>query len=249
MSDPQSPAPRAGTPGDGFIMKTRSVLPLVLVLVLVVTLGLTACGTDAGKASTSGAGAAASTPSSAEASAAQAALSPVARTILGTFKLEDGELAVDKAQAATLLPLWQAYRSLLSSDTTAPAELEALLSQIGKAMTPAQQDAIAAMDLTSQSMFDMAQELGVTSFGPARGTAVPGTGGRSFDGMGPGGMAPPDGFIPGQGRGQGGGAAEGLDPQLLATLQARRASGGGQDRFSLALLDPLIKLLKERAGS
>lgn len=232
-------------------MKIRQVLPFVLAPV--VMLSLSACGADAAKASTSGAGVAASTPSSAEASAAQAALSPVARTILGTFKLQDGELAVDKAQAATLLPLWQAYRSLLSSDTTAPAELEALQAQIAEAMTPAQQEAIAAMNLTSQAMLDLAREFGVTAFGASGGTDEPGA--RSFDGVGPGGNAPPDGFVPGQGMrpgggtGPGGGSAEGLDPQLVATMQARRAAGGGQDRFSMILLDPLIELLKARAGS
>jgi hypothetical protein len=234
-------------------MKIGQVLPFVLVPALM--LSLSACDQGAAKASTSGAGVAASTPSSAQASAAQAALSPVARTILGTFKLQDGELAIGQAQAATLLPLWQAYRSLLSSDTTAPAELEAIQSQIGEAMTPAQQEAIAAMNLTSQAMLDMARELGVTSFGASGGTDQPGAGVRSMDGVGPGGMAPPDGFVPGQGMGPGGGAGpgggstEGLDPQLVATMQARRAAGGGQDRFSMILLDPLIEMLKERAGS
>jgi hypothetical protein len=234
-------------------MKIGQVLSFVLVLVLMVS--LSACGADAAKASTSGEGGAASTLSYAQAPPDQAALSPIARTILGTFKLQDGQLAVDKAQAATLLPLWQAYRSLLSSDTTAPAELEALQSQIAQAMTPAQQDAIAGMNLTSQSMLDMARDLGVTSFGASGGIDEPGAGVRSFNGVGPGGMAPPDGFVPGQGMGTGGGAGpgggstEGLDPQLVATMEARRAAGGGQDRFSMILLDPLIEMLKERASS
>jgi len=53
----------------------------------------------------------------------------------------------------------------------------------------------------------------------------------------------------GQGMGGGGAAAEGLDPQAIATLQASRPAGRQGDRFSLILLDPLIELLKERAGA
>ncbi len=93
--------------------------------------------------------------------AAQGALSPVAQNIVGLLKLEDTELAVDPAQAETLLPLWQAYRSLLNSDTTAPAELEALQAQISQALSDEQQAAIAAMDLSPEDM-SAVEELGVT---------------------------------------------------------------------------------------
>ena len=188
--------------------------------------------------------------------AAQGALSPVAQNILGLLKLEDTELAVDPAQAETLLPLWQAYRSLLNSDTTAPAELEALQAQISQALTDEQQDAIAAMDLSPEDMSTLMEELGVTLFSGAAGDGTrPGLGGAFPSDGGPaGGMVPPDGgFVPGQGMGQGmgagGAAAEGLDLQAIATLQAGRPAGRQGDRISLALLDPLIELLKERAGA
>ncbi len=225
----------------------------ILVVGLAMMMTLAACGgsvesTVSAAAGTDGAAVAN------ELVAAQGALSPVAQNIVGLLKLEDTELAVNPAQAETLLPLWQAYRSLLNSDTTAPAELEALQAQISQALSDEQQDAIAAMDLSPEDMSTLIEELGVTSFGGAAGdgTRVGPGGAFPSDGGPAGGMAPPDGFVPGQGMGQGGGggaAAGGLDPQAIATLQASRPAGGQGDRFSLVLLDPLIELLKERAGA
>ena len=227
----------------------------ILVVGLAMMMTLAACGgsvesTDSASAGTDGAAVAD------ELVAAQGALSPVAQNILGLLKLEDTELAVDPTQAATLLPLWQAYRSLLNSDTTAPAELEALQAQISQVLSDEQQDAIAAMDLSPEDMSTLMEELGVTPFGGAAGDGTRAGPGGAFpsDGGPAGGMAPPDGgFVPGQGMGQGmgagGAAAEGLDPQAIATLQASRPAGRQGDRFSLALLDPLIELLKERAGA
>jgi hypothetical protein len=48
-----------------------------------------------------------------------------------------------------------------------------------------------------------------------------------------------------------GGDTGGFDPSMLSgTPQAGQSATGSQgDRFSLALLDPLIELLKQRAGS
>ena len=47
------------------------------------------------------------------------ALSVPMQLVLGTLMLEDTELSVDSNQAAQLLPLWKAARSLGSSDTAA----------------------------------------------------------------------------------------------------------------------------------
>ncbi len=138
----------------------------ILVIGLAMMMTLTACGGSVESTARPRRGQTAP-PSPRMAVAAQGALSPVAQNILGLLKLEDTELAVDPAQAATLLPLWQAYRSLLNSDTTAPAELEALQAQISQALTDEQQDAIAAMDLSPEDMSTLMEELGVTAFGGA----------------------------------------------------------------------------------
>jgi predicted small secreted protein len=234
---------------------------LLIITLLVVSLALTACGSGSTTSTTAGTDAASA--SAGNAAPSQGTLSPVARNILGIFKLEGTDLAVDSTQAAMLLPLWQAYRSLLNSDTTAPVELEALQTQIGEALTAEQQDAIAAMDLSPQDMFAVAQELGVTTFvgagdrSDASGTrpSFGGAGsGGAAGGMAPpgGGMGPPAGsvFIGGPDGGPPSDAAGALDPQAIATFQAGRPAGAGQgDRLSLALLDPLIDLLKERVGS
>ena len=81
--------------------------------------------------------------------------------IVGTLLLEDTEDAVTSEQAAKLVILWKAFRSLSSSDNVAIEEMEALLSQIQDAMTPVQLDAIAELEISQQDMFTMAQELGI----------------------------------------------------------------------------------------
>jgi hypothetical protein len=241
-------------------MKRNRVCMTLLVLSLV----LAACGSST-TSTTTGTGAA--TASASTAAPAQGTLSPAAEDILGIFKLEGTNLAVDATQAAALLPLWQAYRSLLKSGTAAPAELEAVQTQIGDALTAKQQDAIGAMNLTPQDMFAMAEQLGVAQAASTNGSDSGSNRPFSFSGGGPGGApsggAPPSGggsnrsggggggFVPPPG-GMQGGEAGGFDPSLMmqGTPQAGQPSRSGQgDRFSLALLDPLIELLKERAGS
>jgi hypothetical protein len=227
---------------------------VILVIPLVLSLGLAACsdrGTAAGVSLAEGG------------APMQGELSTVAQDILGIFKLEGTELAVGSAQAATLLPLWQAYRSLSNSDTAAAAELEALKTQMDEALTVEQKDAIEAMSLTPQDMFAMAEKLGVTQGAPSRGDNTDSSSDRpfvfSFDGDGPPGGAPPSGGMPSGGAGgfvmqEGGPSLEsgGFGPSMMTqgTPQPGQTVRSGQgDRMSMMLLDPLIKLLKERAGS
>lgn len=242
---------------------------LVLVTPLVLSLALAACSTGITTSTTSTtAGTDTATASADGAAPMQGELSTLATDILGIFKLEGTDLAVDSTQAATLLPLWQAYRSLLNSDTTASAELEALQSQIDEALTAEQQDAIAAMNLTLQDMFATAEELGVAQpRASADGTDTgadrpsfrfgdgPGIAGGGVPPSGAGGMTNPGeggGFvIQGEGR-MPFGEAGAFDPSMMMEVTPQPgqvARGGLSGRFSLALLDPLIELLKERAGS
>lgn len=81
---------------------------------------------------------------------------------LGILRLEDDpNLALTPEQAAKLLPLWQALRSLTESGTAATAEVEALLAQIEGDLTPAQAQAIAAMRLTPADLQTVAGEWGI----------------------------------------------------------------------------------------
>lgn len=167
---------------------------------------------------------------------------------LGTLKLDESSLAVDSKQAAELLTLWQAIRSLSSSDITAEGEIEAIVNQILETMSPEQLEAIAAMELTQESIFELTQELGIarggdlTTDGDPRGSApddmIPGSGGGPGGGMGGG---------PGGGVGELGGD---LDPEQIATLQAERAEKQSSgDRFTMFLINPLIQMLEERIQS
>jgi hypothetical protein len=233
---------------------------LVCMTLLVLSLVLAACGSSSTTSTTTGTDAA--TASAGVAASAQGTLSPAAKDILGIFKLEGTDLAVDSAQAAALLPLWQAYRSLLKSGTAAPAELEAVQTQIGEALTAKQQVAIAAMNLTPQDMFAMAKQLGVSQAAASTsGTDSSSTRPLVSTGGGPGGAAgggaPPSGGgnmpAPPSGGADGmpGSDTGGFDPSMLSgTPQAGQSATGSQgDMFSQALLDPLIELLKGRADS
>ncbi len=166
---------------------------------------------------------------------------------LGILKLEETDLAVDTEQAAELLTLWQAIRSLSSSDITAEGEIEAIVTQILDTMSPEQLKAIAAMELTQEGIFELTQELGIARGGDLTGEGDP----RS---------SAPDGMVPGSGGGPGGGMGGGrfsegegsldLDPEQIATLQAERAEKQSSgDRFSMFLINPLIQMLEERSQS
>ncbi len=166
---------------------------------------------------------------------------------LGILKLEETDLAVDTEQAAELLTLWQAIRSLSSSDITAEGEIEAIVTQILDTMSPEQLKAIAAMELTQEGIFELTQELGIARGGDWTGEGDP----RS---------SAPDGMVPGSGGGPGGGMGGGrfsegegsldLDPEQIATLQAERAEKQSSgDRFSMFLINPLIQMLEERSQS
>ncbi len=155
--------------------------------------------------------------------------------------------------------LWQAYRSLATSDTSAPQEIEAVLGQIEKTMTAEQVAAIEAMDLGQEdlSVFLEAfrQSIAAGDSDGAGGFFL-GQGGAGGEG---GGFTPPDGVLligpngPGGGAGGpafgggGGGAIEEINPEMLATAQAVRGSSPA-GRGGLFLLGPLIAELQALAG-
>ena len=168
--------------------------------------------------------------------------------LIGSFKLEDTDLAVTAEQANELIPLWQVLQSISSSDTAAQEEMDALVEQIQETMTAEQVQAMEAMNLTSQDMFTIMQEQGLGGGGPQAGSngdlpAAP-AGGGDFGGGGP----PPGGGGPG------GGGGQGLSPDQIATAQANRAEngGGGGFRFNGApapLINALVEFLQKKVDS
>jgi hypothetical protein len=231
-----------------------------IVVVVVLGLMLSACGgssTDDTSGSTDGTG------------AQSGALSPELELLIGTMQLEDTEQAVDAAQAAELLPLWKAYLALQTSGTSAVEERDAVVKQIKEVMTAEQLQAIDDMDLTMASMQEVMasyrQEIGTPSAGqegegfvfrygdgesgwPSGGDFA---GGPPAGGFGPGGAGEGGGVIinPGEGGGfQGGGTFGEADPEMMATMQARRQQGGGTMGVNPMLLQALISMLEQKIG-
>ncbi|MBN1249063.1 MAG: hypothetical protein JXC32_15500 [Anaerolineae bacterium] len=87
----------------------------------------------------------------------EGALDAVSQLALGTLKLEETADAVTEAQAAELLPLWQALQSNALQGTD---EATAVQKQIEGALTDAQLSAIQAMQLTEEDAQAWAEEAG-----------------------------------------------------------------------------------------
>jgi hypothetical protein len=135
------------------------------------------------------------------------ALPVSAQLAIGTLLLEGTEDAVTVERAAIVLPSWQMLDALEGSGTAAQAELDTVLSQIQRAMTPQQLTAIKKMELTPTSLRELVQERGFST-GAAGGTRQSG-GFQAPAGVDPGRAGGPGGGIPGAGLGQGANNEEG----------------------------------------
>jgi hypothetical protein len=187
---------------------------------------------------------------------------------LGTLNLDGSDQEVSADEATALLPLWKAVRSLGDSDTVAVEEMNALYDQIHETMTPEQVAAIDQMQLTRESMGEIAQKLGIELFGNGGrfGTFTPEMqataqaareSGQFPEGNFP---VPPEGGFPGGGSGGGPGGGGGfggnfqgggnLTPEQQATMTARRAANGNRVNIGVpsALLDALIQYLEGKTG-
>jgi len=175
---------------------------------------------------------------------------------IGILKLEGTELAVASDQAADLLPLWQVLNSLSSSDSAAPEEITAITEQIQETMTAEQLQAIEGMELTPEDIFATMQELGLVNAPQVNASGTPQPAAGFGGGQGPGGGIVPGDVPPGGGQGAGNGPGGGfggqeLNPEQIATAQARRAEGGAGfgNRMLTPLVEAVIKLLESKAGS
>ena len=191
-------------------------------------------------------------------------LSPISQLVVGTLKLDGTDQAITKEQAADLLPLWQVYRELMSSDTAAPAEIDGLTTQIRETMTAGQMKAIDAMKLTQADIFAFMREQG-----PGVASGAPGQSNRSRTGQGnsggssgnfPGGGAPGGGFpaggpggFPEGGFGGGGFAGgNGAPPQGTGTRTPNGtpvARSQNPNRVPAPLIQALIQYLQKVSAS
>jgi hypothetical protein len=167
------------------------------------------------------------------------------KLVFGSFMLEETDMAITPEQAEELLPLWKLFKTLIESDTTADAELAAVVDSIQDAMKADQMDYIDTLQLGGDTMRQLMDDLGI-GFGFR--------GGEGEEGEIPEGFTPPGrlGGVPGQGAGGGqglgpGGGFENLSPEQQETAQAMREERGGDGRrvfANPALMDALIELLE-----
>jgi hypothetical protein len=230
-------------------MRTKKfVLPLAAVIAVLVIV-LAACGAKSSSTTTTGSTGAAAANGTPGAANLNQPLPLAESLVIGTFKLQGTGNALNATQAAALVPLWQAYAQLTSSNTAAQAEIDAVVTQVQQTMTPAQVQAITAMKLTRQDMLTEMGSLGLTNTG-ANGT--PGFSGTPRAGGGAGGAG---GFFPGGGAGGGAGGIPGAGgaggttarPTPNATQVALRAQYA--NRIPTALMNALVSYLQKIVGS
>lgn len=124
----------------------------------------------------------------------QIAITPEMQLLAGTFNLKGTEQAITKEQAAKLIALWQKVKDINAQmtpgrgqgqgqaqpgtpqpratvDPALTAQLDAAVKDIQAAMTPAQMQAIAGMNITRDSMNTILQAQGVQMGGPQNGGA------------------------------------------------------------------------------
>jgi predicted small secreted protein len=155
---------------------------------------------------------------------------------LGTLMLDEKNLPVDAKQAAELLPLWKAARSLNRGETTAAAEISGLMKQIQGTLTSDQLKAIQTMDLSPQNLPASIQQLSLQTGFIGQPPGNMGTPSASSS-MAAGAGGPPGDFsgIPGEG-----GPPPGQTSQV--------ASGGESTSLGVStdLLDEVIKYLQAK---
>jgi hypothetical protein len=167
------------------------------------------------------------------------------RLILGSMALINSDQSVSPEQAEKLIPLWKVLKNLLTSETAASAEIEALLTQIKSEFSPEQLERVNNFNLspeeyqeilskyvpeefqnTSNLMTEEEREERRATAIAANGGTVPqelqsGGGGR---GMGGGSGIP--GGVPGGSTGTTGGLGQ--------------RTGGGAGQINSFLIDALI---------
>ena len=176
-------------------------------------------------------------------------MQPVAELALGTLKLDGTSDAIAKEQAAALLPLWEVYKEIATSDTAAEQEIQALTAQMQAAMTEAQLQSIGEMKLTQADVMELVRQQ-VPSMSPGSTTG----GGPVFANGGPPAGGPPGGFAGGDlpadaSGGAGGGLPGGVPTNGTPPANGERPSAGVSAGIPVPLVNAVIDYLKEKAAS
>ena len=250
-------------------MRKRLVNLLIIGLTAIAMVGCASSNSSAASSQSTGSQVSASGTQPAPGGTFDFSKQPVENKLaIGTLALEGTSNAVTAEQAKTLLPLWKAVKSLSSSSTISTDEMNALYQQIQEAMTADQVAAINNLSL-KQSDFQALQQKyniqmpqpgaaaqgtpaaksGSSSGGSTTGGANNNASGGGFPGGDPGGMGmPPDGGAGGPGgmppdQGQSSGRAQ------VTPSGTRPAGQGPRGGMNTMFIDPLIKVLQERAAA
>jgi hypothetical protein len=220
-------------------MKNRMIL---IGSILVISMILAACGsnqTTAGPSSVSSTG------------SDMTGLTVPEKLAIGTLMLENTQQKVSSAEAAELLPLWKAAKSLSSSNTVSTQEMEALYSQIKSTMTADQIKTINSMTYTSADVDKLLSDLGMGIASAPQSTSgtssvSSGTTGSSQGAPAGGPGMPPDAAgMPMAGVGGEPSSSSGSSQQIVG------ASGNSSLKIENVniYIDPLINILKSKVNS
>lgn len=225
-------------------MKNNIFFKLSLLLMLVLT--LTAC---------SGSGNTITTVNETDPAVAgepEAKMPLQTQLIVGTFQLEETDLAVDAEQAQDLIPLWRGLKSLLNSESSSQVEIDALITQISETMTADQMVYITEMEISNNSYMAAIQtylpeELQNNALlmndeerQARRETAIAENGGEM--------PARPGGGIPGAGGMQGGGGGDAAAMREAMQNGENNGFSGNrnQNPMNVYLIDALIEFLQSK---
>jgi hypothetical protein len=174
---------------------------------------------------------------------------------LGTLKLEGTAQAVTAEQAAKLLPLWQEAFAMSQSSDVKVADLELIFTQIQSVMTSEQMATIQSMEVGSEEIAALAQNLGIEhpSMNPAtltpdqlatmqasgQNAPPPGNGGPGGGNLAPQGTPPAGGNSVPRGTPPAGGAQ-------LPAGNGNPPPAGAPGEFEKAFFQAMIDLLTEK---
>jgi hypothetical protein len=158
------------------------------------------------------------------------------RLAMGTLKLEGSSLAVTAEEAKKLLPLWEKVKQLSTTGTPVPADVQAAYKEIEAAMTPEQVQSIQQMTFSNQDFQTLLQSLGIAITPPASQPTLTANEQATR-------TAQRETRTAGGGNGNGGGFSRSGTPGAFGQGGQRGGFGG----FSNMLIDPVIKLLTDRA--
>jgi hypothetical protein len=174
-------------------------------------------------------------------------LSTQVRLILGSMALAESDLKLTQEQATALIPLWKVMKTLLSSDTAAGEEIEALLNQIQTVFTPEQLELINNYNLSPDAYQEILTKYVPEEFQNAgsliteeereerRATAIAENGGT----------VPQELQSGGGGRGMGGGMGGGIPGSGAgAGASASEGTRGGAGQLNTFLIDALVAELE-----